>query len=85
MALTIEDMTSKERLHRLVDELSEPEADDALLYLASRRADDDVDEWGSLSKMLDFAASETMRRMAEEERAAGLPPWTPESAPNETR
>jgi hypothetical protein len=75
MALTIKDMTSKERLRLLVDELSEQEADDALHYLAAHHADDDVDEWGSLSKMLDFAAAETMRRLAEEERAAGLPPW----------
>ncbi len=30
-------MTTKERLHKLVDELSEQEADDALRYVASRR------------------------------------------------
>ncbi len=32
-------MTTKERLHKLVDELSEPEADDALRYIAQRRED----------------------------------------------
>jgi hypothetical protein len=30
-------MTTKERLHELVDELNEAEADDALRYIASRR------------------------------------------------
>jgi len=32
-------MTTRERLHKLVDELSEPEADDALRYIAQRRED----------------------------------------------
>lgn len=32
-------MTTKERLHRVVDELSEREADDALRYIAQRRED----------------------------------------------
>ena len=32
-------MTTKERLHQLVDELTEDEADDALRYLAERHDD----------------------------------------------
>ncbi|MGI8921070.1 MAG: hypothetical protein ACR2HD_05260 [Solirubrobacteraceae bacterium] len=32
-------MTTKDRLHELVDELSEPEADDALHYIAQRHDD----------------------------------------------
>ncbi len=32
-------VTIKERLHKLVDELSESEADDALRYIAQRRVD----------------------------------------------
>lgn len=32
-------VTTKERLHKLVDELSEQEADDALRYIAQRRED----------------------------------------------
>ncbi len=32
-------MTAKERLHKLVDELSDPEADDALRYIVERRED----------------------------------------------
>lgn len=34
-------MTTKERLHQLVDELSEAEADAALEYIASRGQSDD--------------------------------------------
>ena len=33
-------MTTKERLHKLVDELSEQEADEALRLIAARRGDD---------------------------------------------
>jgi hypothetical protein len=36
---TITDVTTKERLHKLVDELTELEADDALRYLAERHDD----------------------------------------------
>lgn len=32
-------MTARERLHQLVDELSEQEADDALRYIVQRRED----------------------------------------------
>ena len=32
-------VTTKERLHELIDELSEQEADDALRYIAQRRED----------------------------------------------
>ena len=32
-------MTTKERLHKLVDELSDQEADDALRYIVQRRED----------------------------------------------
>ena len=33
------------------------------------------DEWGSLEDEADTAATETMQRLAEEERAAGFEPW----------
>jgi hypothetical protein len=36
-------MTTRERLHKLVDELSEAEADDALNLIASRSKNDAVD------------------------------------------
>jgi hypothetical protein len=34
-----------------------------------------VDEWGDLSKLHEAATAETMRRLAEEESAAGHAPW----------
>lgn len=37
--LTIRGVTIKERLHKLVDELSDGEADEALRYIAQRRSD----------------------------------------------
>jgi hypothetical protein len=70
-------MTARERLHKLVDELSEQETDNALRYIASRHApeaepDDIVDEWGNLSAMTRAAAGDSMQRLDEEEAAAGF-------------
>lgn len=72
-------MTTKERLHELVEELSELEADDALRTLTARREndaaaqgvqpDDIVDEWGDLDAQLDGAAGDLMARLDEEEIA----------------
>ena len=65
-------MTTKERLHRLVDELSESEADATLDFIALRRkgeTGDIVDEWGNLSTTTKMAAASVMRDLAEEERA----------------
>ncbi len=64
-------MTTKERLHRLVDELTEQDAAEMLRLISSQR--DDVDEWGSLSKWSEVLFKDTMRRLAEEERAPALP------------
>jgi hypothetical protein len=55
-------MTVKERLHQLVDELSDAEADDALRYVASRRED-------PLVQMLDNAPEEDEEISAEEDAA----------------
>lgn len=73
-------MTAKERLHQLVDELSEAEADDALRYVASRReggeADpeavrpgDIVDEWGNLSALRRASSAGKLARLDQEEIA----------------
>lgn len=35
----------------------------------------DVDEWGDLGKMVGALSVESLRRLDEEERAAGLEPW----------
>ncbi len=55
-------MTTKEQLHRLVDELSEPEADDALRYIATRHED-------PLVRRLDAAPLEDEEITPEEEAA----------------
>jgi hypothetical protein len=69
-------MTTREQLHRLVDELSEAEAANTLKYAASRHAREDsrpgdiIDEWGNLSAMRRASTARTMRRLDEEEREA---------------
>jgi hypothetical protein len=65
-------MTTKERLHKLVDALSEQEAAEAIQYVTSRRANGSVDEWGDLDAWSDAASRDTMRMLDEEEAAAGL-------------
>lgn len=55
-------MTTKEQLHKLVDELSETEADDALRYIATRHQD-------PLVRRLDVAPLEDEEISAEEEAA----------------
>ena len=37
-----------------------------------------VDEWGDLDAQTDALAKRSMRDLAEEERAAGFPPWKQE-------
>jgi hypothetical protein len=53
---------------------AEAEADEALRLLDARR-DEAEDEWVSLSKVNEAAFGDSMRRMSESERAAGLEPW----------
>jgi hypothetical protein len=67
-------VTTKERLHKLVDELSEAEADATLDFIALRREGQDrpgdiIDEWGNLSATTRMAAASVMRDLAAEERA----------------
>ncbi len=59
-------MTVKERLHQLVDELSEAEADDALRYVASRREGGEAD---SFAHWLDSRPEDDEPLTAEEEEA----------------
>ncbi|MBS1881481.1 MAG: hypothetical protein JSS97_00825 [Actinobacteria bacterium] len=66
-------MTAKEKLLERLMTLSEAEADDALRLLDARR--DEADGWGSLSKVHEFGFGDSMRRLAESERAAGHKPW----------
>jgi hypothetical protein len=71
VALTIGEVTTKERLHKLVDELSEAEAGETLRFAAARHQGN-VDEWGNLDAWSDAAGSDTMRMLDEEEAAAGF-------------
>jgi hypothetical protein len=67
-------MTAKEKLLGRVMTLSEAKADEALRLLDARR-DEAGDEWGGLSKVHKVAFGDSMRRLAESERAAGHEPW----------
>jgi len=55
-------MTTRKRLHKLVDELSEQEADEALQLISARRGDD-------LTRWLDSLPEEDEEISAEEEAA----------------
>jgi hypothetical protein len=69
MALTIEPMTSKERLHKLVDELSEAEAEETLRFAVGRHEGRNVDEWGDVGTFGDALMGDALRRLDDEERA----------------
>jgi hypothetical protein len=67
-------MTTRERLHKLVDELSEADAEATIEFISSWRMGeympgDIVDGWGNLSAMTRAAGSEMLRRLDEEEIA----------------
>ena len=65
-------MTAKEKLLQRAPEGSEEQAERAL---RAAESDGAVDEWGELSQVHKVSSAETMRRLAEEERAAGHEPW----------
>lgn len=58
-------MTAKEKLHLVVDELSEAEAEDALRYLARRRDRDDA-----LLELLEQAPEDDEPKSADEDASA---------------
>ncbi len=68
MGLTIQPMTTKERLHRLVDELSEAEADETLRFAVARHEGNNVDGWGDLDAFGEALTGGALRRLDEEER-----------------
>ena len=65
-------MTAKEKLLQRVPHWTEEQAERAL---RAAEGDDVVDEWGDLSKLREATAAQTMRRLAQEEQAAGHEPW----------
>lgn len=70
-------MTTRERAHKLLDELPEAEIEPVLDFIASRRVDGDVEDWGDLEAFNAALTADNLRRLDEEERDAGLPPWQP--------
>lgn len=73
---TIGGITTREKAKRLLDELPDSEIEPVVEFIVSRREGKRVvDEWGNLSRLHEVAFGETMRRLAEEEQAAGQKPW----------
>jgi len=68
-------MTTREKAHKLLDELPESEIDPVVEFIVSRGAngaDDTVDGWGDLDAWSDGASKDTMRMLDEEEAAIGF-------------
>jgi hypothetical protein len=68
-------MTAKEQLLQEAPGWSEDDAKIALRAVQWAHSGGAADEWGELSRFHEVAFGETMRRLAEEERAAGHEPW----------
>ncbi len=68
-------MTTRERLHELVDELSEREADDALRYIAQRREDPMIAAFRDAPEDDEpiTAADDEALAEVQADRAAGVP------------
>ncbi|HEY5198903.1 MAG TPA: hypothetical protein VIJ51_17930 [Solirubrobacteraceae bacterium] len=68
-------MTPKERLHRLVDELSDQEADDAVRYIVQRRDDPVIAAFRDAPEDDEplTAADENALAEVQVDRAAGVP------------
>jgi hypothetical protein len=68
-------MTAKEQLLQEVPDWSEHDAEVALRAVQREHAGSVRDDWGEPSKVHEVAFGETMKGLAEEERAAGHEPW----------
>jgi hypothetical protein len=69
---TIRLVTAKERLLERAPDWTEEQAVRALRAV---EGDSSIDEWGDLAAVHDISTTETMRRLAAEEQAAGREPW----------
>jgi hypothetical protein len=65
-------MTTREKAHKLLEELPESEIEPVVEFIVSRRERGSVDEWGDLDAWSDAASKDTMRMLDEEEAAAGF-------------
>jgi hypothetical protein len=69
-------MTTREKIHKLVDELPESQLDPVADFIATRdRPGDVVDEWGNVSAMLRGSTARSMRRLDKQDHEAGHSPW----------
>ena len=65
-------VTAKERLLERAPDWTEEQA---VRVPRAVEGDSSVDEWGDLAAVHDMSTTETMRRLAAEEQAAGREPW----------
>jgi len=65
-------MTAKEQLLQRAPHWSDEPVERAL---PAAESDDAADEWGDLSKLHEASTPEMMRRLADDEQAAGHEPW----------
>jgi hypothetical protein len=70
-------VTAKEKLHLLVDRLSDGEAEHARIVLQEDPGSN-LEEWGDLEAQMDASMAGSLRELDREEREAGFPPWDPE-------
>jgi predicted Zn-ribbon and HTH transcriptional regulator len=67
-------MTTREKVHKLLDELPESQLEPVAEILASRRENEDkpgdiIDDWGNLSAMTRASSRRMLKRLDEEEMA----------------
>jgi len=70
----LDGMTTREKVHKLLDELPESQLEPVAEILASRRESDNkpgdvVDDWGNLSAMTRASGRRMLKRLDEEEIA----------------
>jgi hypothetical protein len=65
-------VNAREKLLELAPHWSEEQAERALRAVEGMDASDD---WGEVANIQEVSATKVMRRLAEEERAAGHEPW----------
>jgi hypothetical protein len=70
-------MTTREKAHRLLDQLPESEVEPVLEFIVSRGAHEAGDDWGDLDAQTDATTAEVMHDLAKEERKAGFERWQP--------
>lgn len=72
VASTLRVVTAKEKLLERAPRWPEGQAVRALRAV---EGDETVDEWGDLGKLHEATTAETVRRLSEQERAAGQTSW----------